>query len=124
MKPDINNMTLNEYLMYQGRNKGLERSCISSKSVAPVRNRILVYPDSDEEDEDLDEILDDLFKIGAENLRKMEHEVPNRRDNVNDFKDYDQEDGKLPDLPTFSTTDEFVSNSEQVEENIDIAEEK
>ncbi|GJU60108.1 hypothetical protein Tco_1237874 [Tanacetum coccineum] len=38
--------------------------------------------------------------------------------------DYDQEDGELPDLPTFSATDEFASNSEQVEENIDIAEEK
>ncbi|GKE15219.1 hypothetical protein Tco_1422796 [Tanacetum coccineum] len=54
----------------------------------------------------------------------MEHEVPNRRDDVNNFKDYYQEDGELPDLPTFSATDEFASNSEQVEENIDIAEEK
>ncbi|GJZ89164.1 hypothetical protein Tco_0660946 [Tanacetum coccineum] len=180
MEPHISNMTLNEYLMYQGRQKGLERSCTSSKSVAPVRNRILVYLDSDEEDEEycslpplllcfqtpqicailnpvhhnnhsshsrfyilmfqlittppnplldkedssLDEILDDLFKIGAKNLRKMEHEVPNRRDDVNNFKDYYQEDGELPDLPTFSATDEFASNSEQVEENIDIAEEK
>nr|GEU29349.1 hypothetical protein [Tanacetum cinerariifolium] len=76
----------------------------------------------EKEDSSLDEILDDLFKIGAENLRKMEHKVANRRDDVNDFEDYDQEDGKLPDLPTFSVTDEFASNSEHVEENIDIAE--
>ncbi|GKD54177.1 hypothetical protein Tco_1287564, partial [Tanacetum coccineum] len=54
----------------------------------------------------------------------MEHEVPNRRDDVNDFEDYDQEDDELPDLPTFSATNEFASNSEQVEENIDMAEEK
>ncbi|GJY79655.1 hypothetical protein Tco_0485456 [Tanacetum coccineum] len=133
------------------RHKGLERSFTSSKSVALVRNIILVYHVSDEEyeefplkvshpsfsiittyanltldkeDSSLDEILDDLFKIGVENLRKMEHEVPNRRDDVNDFEDYDQEDDELPDLPTFSATDEFASNSEQVEENIDIAEEK
>nr|GEV65283.1 hypothetical protein [Tanacetum cinerariifolium] len=42
MEPDISNMTLNEYLMYQGRHKGLERSYASLKSVVPVRNRILV----------------------------------------------------------------------------------
>nr|GEV70695.1 hypothetical protein [Tanacetum cinerariifolium] len=54
----------------------------------------------------------------------MEDEVPNRRDDVNDFEDYAQEDGELPDLPTFCATDEFASNSEQVEKNIDIAEEK
>ncbi|GJU39068.1 hypothetical protein Tco_1192025 [Tanacetum coccineum] len=157
METDISNMTLNEYLMYQGRHMGFERSCTSLKSVAPVRNRILVYHDSDEEDEeycslphllpcfqtpqlcatlnpvhhnnhsevDIEyEILDDLFKIGAENIRKMEHEVPNRCDDVNDFEDYDQEDGELPDLPTFFATNEFASNSEQVEENIDIAKEK
>ncbi|GKE79393.1 hypothetical protein Tco_1545513 [Tanacetum coccineum] len=184
MEPDISNMTLNEYLMYQRRHRDLERSCTSRKSVAPARNRILVYPDSDKEDEEycslpplficfqtpqpcatlnpvhhnnhtevdiksmtlkeyaryelamstiknkiqedssLDEILDDLFKIGVENLRKMEHEVPNRRDDINDYEDCDQENGELLDLPTFSTTNEIASDCEQVKENIDIAEEK
>ncbi|GKB79159.1 hypothetical protein Tco_0946054 [Tanacetum coccineum] len=52
MEPDISNMTLNEYLMYQGRHRDLERSCTSRKSVALARNIILVYPDSDEEDEE------------------------------------------------------------------------
>nr|GEW32199.1 hypothetical protein [Tanacetum cinerariifolium] len=46
------------------------------------------------------------------------------RDDVNDFEDYDQEDGELPDLHTFSATDEFASNSKHVEDNIDIAKEK
>ncbi|GJQ90011.1 hypothetical protein Tco_0001150 [Tanacetum coccineum] len=165
-----------------GRHKDLERSCTSRRSVAPARNRILVYPDSDEEDEEycslppllscfqtpqpcaiinsvhhnnkvdidnmtieecaryelemstmkseiqedssLDEILDDLFKIGAENLKKMEHEIPNGCDDITDHVDSDQEDGELPDLPTFPATNEFASDSEHVEENIDIAEEK
>ncbi|GJQ99711.1 hypothetical protein Tco_0522696 [Tanacetum coccineum] len=139
-------------------------SCTSRKSVAPARNRILVYPDSDEEDEEycslpplllcfqtprpcaiinyvptqgftsqffnqsqhtpnppldkedssLDEILDELFKIRAENLRKMEHEIPNRCDDITDYVDSDQEDGELPDLPTFPATNEFASDSEQV----------
>ncbi|GKC04718.1 hypothetical protein Tco_0996328 [Tanacetum coccineum] len=188
MDPDFSNMTLNEYLMYQGKNKDLERSCTSRKSVASARNRILEYPDSDEEDEEysslpplllcfqtpqpcatlkpvhhnnhskvdiesitleeyaryelamstmkneiqvptqgftfqffnqpqytsklpLDEedssfkkILDGLFKIGEEIIRKMEHEVPNRCDNIIDYEDSDQEDGRTtwPFLP-FST---------------------
>ncbi|GJU45761.1 hypothetical protein Tco_1203027 [Tanacetum coccineum] len=161
-----------------GRHKDLERSCTSWKSVSPVRNRILVYPDFNEEDEEyyslpqllsclqtpqscatfnfvhrnshsevdienmtleeyaryelamstiknkedsnLDKILDDLFRIGAENIRKLEHEVPNRRDDITDYEDNNEEDGELPDLPTFSATNEFASACEQVKENIDV----
>ncbi|GJX37868.1 hypothetical protein Tco_0251171 [Tanacetum coccineum] len=52
MEPDINNMTLNEYLMYEGKHMELEKGYTSRISVAPKRNRILVYPDSDVEDEE------------------------------------------------------------------------
>ncbi|GKC13935.1 hypothetical protein Tco_1010717, partial [Tanacetum coccineum] len=76
------------------------------------------------EESSFDEILDDLFRIGAENIRKMEHEVPNRCDDINDYEDSDQENGELLDLPTFSATNEISSDSKQVEENIDIAKEK
>ncbi|GJY83332.1 hypothetical protein Tco_0496708 [Tanacetum coccineum] len=78
----------------------------------------------DEEESSFDEILDDLFKIGVENIKKIEHEVPNMCDDINDYEDCDQENGELIDLPTFSATNEIASDSEQVEENIDIAEEK
>ncbi|GKB10244.1 hypothetical protein Tco_0844167 [Tanacetum coccineum] len=167
MKPDINYMNINEYLMYE-RHTDLTRSYTSRKSVALVRNRILVYPDSDEEDEEycslppllpcfqtpqpcatfnsvhhnsnkevdidnmtlekyaryevamsndkdssLEEILDDLFRIWAENLRKTEHEVPHRCDDktvdITDDEDSDHEDGELPDLHIFSATNEFAS---------------
>nr|GEW19344.1 hypothetical protein [Tanacetum cinerariifolium] len=170
MEPDISNMTLNEYLMYQGRHKDLERSYTFMKSVAPVRNRIwniptlmrrmntivvcLPYsyafnsvhhnsnmkvdidnmtleeymryevtvsskknetintthgftyqffnqphhtpnPPLDKEDFTLDEILDDLFRIGAENPRKIEHEVPHRCDDkIVDITDYEDSDHK------------------------------
>ncbi|GJS01114.1 hypothetical protein Tco_0317622 [Tanacetum coccineum] len=94
MELDFSNMTLNEYLMYQRRHKDLERSFTSRKSVAPARNRILVYPDYDEEDEECDDITN--------------------------YVDYDQEDGELPDLPTFFVTNEFSSVCEQGEENIDV----
>nr|GEU75265.1 hypothetical protein [Tanacetum cinerariifolium] len=52
MEPDINNMTLNEYLIYEGKHRELERSYTYRISVSPKRNRIMVYPDSDEEDEE------------------------------------------------------------------------
>ncbi|GJS99847.1 putative ribonuclease H-like domain-containing protein [Tanacetum coccineum] len=96
------------------KHRDLERSYTSRKSVAPVRNRILVYSNSDEEDEG----------IGAENLRKMEHEVPYTCDNktvdITDYEDSDHKDGELHDLPIFSATNEFASVHEQVDENIDI----
>ncbi|GJZ10825.1 hypothetical protein Tco_0545584 [Tanacetum coccineum] len=185
MEPDINNMTLNEYLMYEERNRDLARSYTSRKSVAPMRNIIWLYPDSDEEDEEycslppllpcfqtpqpcviinfvhhnshnevdidnmtleeyaryevamsnekdssLEEILDDLFRIGAKNLRKTEHKVPHRCDDktidITNYEDSDHEGCELTDLPIFSASNEFASICEQVEENIDIniAEEK
>nr|GFD25714.1 hypothetical protein [Tanacetum cinerariifolium] len=57
MEPDIDNMTLNEYLMYEGSHRDLDRSCTFSNrfacsKIAPMNCRILVYPDSDEEDEE------------------------------------------------------------------------
>ncbi|GJU84741.1 hypothetical protein Tco_1292287 [Tanacetum coccineum] len=82
----------------------------------------------DKEDSSLDEILDDLLRIGAESIRRTEHEVPNRCDdktaNITDYEDSDQEDGELPDLPTFSSTNVFASACEQVDIDISIAKEK
>nr|GEX05237.1 hypothetical protein [Tanacetum cinerariifolium] len=178
MDPDISNMTLNVYLMYQGRHKDWERGCTSRKSVASARNRILpcvtfnsihhnshreveidnmtleeyaryelamstmkseiqvptqvftswVFsqskhtpkPPLDEKNSSLAEILDDLFRIAAKNIKKIEHEVLNRCDDIIDYEDSDHEDGKLFDLPTFPATNKFTSVCEQVKENIDV----
>ncbi|GJZ75131.1 hypothetical protein Tco_0639596 [Tanacetum coccineum] len=54
----------------------------------------------------------------------MEHEIPNRYDDITNYVDSNKEDGELRDLPTFPATNEFASDSEKVEKNIDIAEEK
>ncbi|GKB33843.1 hypothetical protein Tco_0873244 [Tanacetum coccineum] len=211
MEHDISNMALNEYLMYEDRNRNSARSYPSRESVAPVRNRICVYPNSDEEDEEyyslpllpcfqtpqpyatinfvhhnnhnevdienttleeyarfeltmstmiseiqvpthgftsyffnqpqhtpnpplnkedssFDEILDDLFRIGADNIRNMEHEFLNRCDDetldITDYEDSDHEDSELHGLPTFFATDNFASVYKQIEENISIVEEK
>ncbi|GKD91062.1 hypothetical protein Tco_1366569 [Tanacetum coccineum] len=77
-------------------------------------------PPLNEKDSSLEKILDDLFRRGADNLRKMEHEVPNRCDDLTDYEDSDQEYGELPDPTTFSATNEFANVCKQVKENIDV----
>nr|GFD60712.1 hypothetical protein [Tanacetum cinerariifolium] len=41
----------------------------------------------------------------------MEHEIPNKCDDITNDVDSDQEDGELPDLPAFPATGEFASDS-------------
>ncbi|GJZ29268.1 hypothetical protein Tco_0573915 [Tanacetum coccineum] len=175
MEPDINNMTLNEYLMHEGRHRDLAKNYTFRKSVAPVRNRILVYPNSDEEDEEycsmpplllyfqtpqpctkfnsishnveneididsmtlaeydlsmamqykkdfsFEEILDDLFRIGGENLRSIKHEeVPNRCDEET-VGDTGHESCNPLNFPTFSVTNVFASVCIQDDKNINIS---
>ncbi|GJT16892.1 hypothetical protein Tco_0875598 [Tanacetum coccineum] len=76
-------------------------------------------PPLDEEDSSLDKILDDLFRIRAENIKKIEREVPHRCDDITDYEDSDHDDGELPDLSTFSAINKFASVCEHVKENID-----
>ncbi|GJU88338.1 hypothetical protein Tco_1300761 [Tanacetum coccineum] len=52
MEPDINNMMLNEYLMHKERHGDLARNYTSKKSVSLMRNRFLIYLDSNEKDEE------------------------------------------------------------------------
>nr|GEX56590.1 hypothetical protein [Tanacetum cinerariifolium] len=151
-------MTLNEYLMYEGKHRELKKGYNSRISVSPKRNRILVYPDSDKEDEeycslpplllcfqtpqpcatfnfvhhnshcefDIDNMTLEEYMIyelamsRAENIIKMEHEVPNSCDDITDYEDSDHEDGKLFDLLTFSATNEFSSFCEHVKGNLDV----
>ncbi|GKE13822.1 hypothetical protein Tco_1421399 [Tanacetum coccineum] len=125
---DIDNMTIEEYARYE-----LTMSTMKSEIQVPTQGFTSQFfnqsqhtpnPPLDKEDSSLDEILDDLFKIGVENLKKIEHEILNKCDDITDYVASDQEDGELPDLPTFPATYEFASDSEQVEKNIDIVEEK
>nr|GEY56153.1 hypothetical protein [Tanacetum cinerariifolium] len=82
-------------------------------------------PPLDENDSSLYEILNDLFRLRAKNVRKTEHEVPHRCDDkildITNYEDSDHEDGELPDLPIFSDTNDFTSVCKQVKENIDIS---
>ncbi|GKB27883.1 hypothetical protein Tco_0867284 [Tanacetum coccineum] len=78
------------------KHRDLARSYTSRKSVTPVRNRILVYPDSDKEDEEY--CMD-----------------------ITNYEDSYHEDAELPDLPIFSATNEFASVSQQVEKILILA---
>ncbi|GKE24125.1 hypothetical protein Tco_1435637 [Tanacetum coccineum] len=83
-------MTLDEYVEYKAEKERRFWKSIRSKG-SPKRDEVLVYSDSDEEDEEYyrlshpshtpntpldkkDSGLDDLFRIRAENLKRMEQE--------------------------------------------------
>ncbi|GJV31210.1 hypothetical protein Tco_1391610 [Tanacetum coccineum] len=131
---DIDNMTLEEYARYElamsSKKSELDNPTLGFTSQFFNQSQHTPNPPLDKEDSSLSEILDDLFRIGAENIRKMEYEVPNRFNNktvdITDYEDSDQEDGEIPNFPTFSITNVFTRVCEQAEENIDnnIAKEK
>nr|GEZ91699.1 hypothetical protein [Tanacetum cinerariifolium] len=75
---DIENMTLEEYARYK-------MSIMKIKIQVPTHGFTSQFfnqsqhtpnPHLDEKDSSLKEIMDDLFRIGTENLRKAKHEVP------------------------------------------------
>ncbi|GJS39588.1 hypothetical protein Tco_0564631 [Tanacetum coccineum] len=126
---DIDNMTIEEY----ARNElamSIMKSVIQVPTHGPTsqffnQSQHTPNPPLDKEDSSLNETLDDLFRIGAENIRTMKHEVPNMSDDetvdITDYEDSDQEDGELTDLPTFSATNVFASICEQDKEDIDMS---
>ncbi|GJZ84405.1 hypothetical protein Tco_0649744 [Tanacetum coccineum] len=65
----------------------------------------------DKKDSDFDEILDDLFSIGAKNLR-MGREKIQHGCNVDTSRDTNHESGNLLNFPIFPATNEFSSNCE------------
>ncbi|GJW44908.1 hypothetical protein Tco_0073707 [Tanacetum coccineum] len=126
---DIDNMTLEEYARYEltmsSKRSELDNPTLGFTSQFFNQTQHTPNPPLDKEDSSLNEILDKLFRIGAENMRKIEYEVPNKCDDeivdIIDYEDSDQEDGELPDLPTFSATNVFASICEQVKYDIDIS---
>ncbi|GJT03161.1 hypothetical protein Tco_0824330 [Tanacetum coccineum] len=67
----------------------------------------------DKKDFDLDEILDDLFRLGAENQRRMGQEkIQNGYEN-DTSRDINHESGNLLNLPIFPATNEFSSICKQ-----------
>ncbi|GKD09793.1 hypothetical protein Tco_1189478 [Tanacetum coccineum] len=111
MEPDIENMTLNEYFEYEAEKERRLWRNVRSKS-SPTRYEgadftsshrdksiTLDFPHYYEDasmvkkDSDFDEILDDLFRIGAENLRRMGQEKVQNGCNVDTSRDTNHESG-------------------------------
>nr|GEU36373.1 hypothetical protein [Tanacetum cinerariifolium] len=92
----------------------------------------MVYPNSDEKDEEycsLPPLLSCFLTPQTCATFNFVHHNSNKEVDIDNMtleeyaryeEDSDQEDGELPDLPTFSDTNEFASVCEQVEENIDV----
>ncbi|GJS55663.1 hypothetical protein Tco_0629025 [Tanacetum coccineum] len=103
----------------RGRHKKSEMRCTLKKSVASARNKFWYILTPTEKDEE--------YRNSLSNQSQHTPNPPSDKENSSldeILDDFDQEDGELPDLPTFPATNEFASDSEQVEKNIDIAEEK
>ncbi|GJY29000.1 hypothetical protein Tco_0404767, partial [Tanacetum coccineum] len=122
---DINSMTLDEYDLY------MARQCLNKSDVQDTtygfttqffdQSPYTPNPPLDKKDSSFKEILDDVFRIGAENLRSMEQdECPNGCDDEK-VRDNHQEKGDLLNFPTFSVTNVFASVCEHVDENVNIS---
>ncbi|GJS28133.1 hypothetical protein Tco_0488753 [Tanacetum coccineum] len=136
---DIKNMTIEEYARFE-----LTMATMISEIQVPTHGFTSYFfnqpqhipnPPLDKEDSSFDKILDDLFRIGPDNIRKYGNRIsPSQNQHgqrcddemvdIIDYEDSDHKDSELPDLPTFFATDKFASVYKQVEENISIAEEK
>ncbi|GKB81356.1 hypothetical protein Tco_0948251 [Tanacetum coccineum] len=99
------NMTLEEYARYE-----LTMLTMISEIQVPTHGFTSHFfnkpqhtpnPPLDKEDSSFNDILDDLFIIGADNIRNIEHESPNSCDDeivdITDYEDSDHEDNELPD---------------------------
>ncbi|GJS72403.1 hypothetical protein Tco_0705244 [Tanacetum coccineum] len=106
MEPDIENMTLDEYREYEA-----EKESFTTQFFAQPPNT----PNTpvDKKDSDFDEILDDLFRIGAKKLTRMGQEKVQNGCNFDTSKDTNHESDNLLKFPIFPTTNEFYSICEQ-----------
>ncbi|GJW06042.1 hypothetical protein Tco_1568465 [Tanacetum coccineum] len=90
---DIDNMTLEEYARYElamsSKKREIDNPTLGFTSQFFNQSQQTLNPPFDKEDSTLDKILDDLFRIRAENLRKIEHEVPHRCDDKTDNESID-----------------------------------
>ncbi|GKB38694.1 hypothetical protein Tco_0883636 [Tanacetum coccineum] len=111
---DIDSMTIAEYNLYitrQMKNPLIDHSySFTSQFFAQPPNK----PNTpvDKKDSDFDEILDDLFSIGAKNLRMWQEKIQHGC-NVDTSKDTNHESGNLLNFLIFPATNEFSSNCEQ-----------
>ncbi|GKC81377.1 hypothetical protein Tco_1137094 [Tanacetum coccineum] len=110
---DIENMTIAEYNLYVAK-QGLDKNTLNNYS-----NGFTPYPHTpntpvDKKDSDFDKILDDLFRIGADNLKGMGQDIFQDsicKQDVNLEEDW-EEDGD--DRDTFDMWDIMIGDVERI----------
>ncbi|GJZ10039.1 hypothetical protein Tco_0544798 [Tanacetum coccineum] len=112
---DIDSMTIAEYNLYIARQM---KNPLNDHSYSFTPQFFAQPPNTpntpvDKKDSDFDEILDDLFSVGAENQRQLGQEKVQHGCNIDTFRDTNHERGNLLNFPIFPATNEFSSTCEQ-----------
>ncbi|GJV85188.1 ribonuclease H-like domain-containing protein [Tanacetum coccineum] len=123
-KVDIGSVTIEEYELY------MAMQCSKTNEVHDPTHGVTSQlfdqsphtpnPPLDKKDLSLEEILDDLFRIGADNLRRMEQEEVQNVCDDKESRETDQENGDLLNFLVFPFIDIFANVCEQVVENINV----
>ncbi|GJZ24414.1 hypothetical protein Tco_0561873 [Tanacetum coccineum] len=113
---DIENMTIAEYNLYVAK-QGLDMNTLNNYSNGFTPQYFVQLPHTpntpvDKKDSDLVKIMDDLFRIGDENLKRMEHDIDQDSscEQDDDLEDDQEEDGD--DRDTFDMWDITVEDVE------------
>ncbi|GKD46523.1 hypothetical protein Tco_1271168, partial [Tanacetum coccineum] len=115
---DIENMTITEYNLYVAK-QGLDKNPLNNHSYGFTPQFFTQPPHTpntlvDKKDFDFDKILDDLFRIGAENMKQMGHDIV--QDSIwehDDSLEEDQEDDG-DDRDTFDMWDIAVKDVKRI----------
>nr|GEV06134.1 hypothetical protein [Tanacetum cinerariifolium] len=132
IEPDIENMTLDEYCEYEAekerrlwdndrfknsptrQNKNIlnDHSCsFTPRFFAQSPNTPNTHVDK--KDSNFDEILDDLFILGAKNLSRMGQEKVQNGCDIDTSRDKNHKSGNHLNFPIYFATNEFYSICEQ-----------
>nr|GEU39201.1 hypothetical protein [Tanacetum cinerariifolium]GEX46155.1 hypothetical protein [Tanacetum cinerariifolium] len=112
---DIDSKTIGEYNLYIAKQN---KNPLNDHSYSFTPQFFAQPPNTpnthvDKKYSDLDEILNDLFKIGAENLRRMGQEKVWNGCDDDISRDTNHESGNLFNSPIFPATNDFSSICEQ-----------
>ncbi|GKD56299.1 hypothetical protein Tco_1289686 [Tanacetum coccineum] len=119
---DIENMTIAEYNLYVAK-QGLGMNQLSNHSYGFTPYFFAQPPPTSKKDSDFDKILDDLFRTGAENMKRMGHDIV--QDSIweqdDDSEEDQEEDGN--DGDTFDMWDITVEDVEWIRKFFNVLDE-
>nr|GEV06135.1 hypothetical protein [Tanacetum cinerariifolium] len=116
IEPDIENMMLDEYCEYEAKKeRGLWDNDRFKNSPTRFFAKSPNTPNTyvDKKDSNFDEILDDLFILGAENLSRIGQEKVQNGCDIDTSRDKNHKSGNHLNFPIYFATNEFYSICEQ-----------